>query len=268
MKAKAHSPLLCSAAFCSDLSSFDQTLPCSVNRSSPMASGLSGSLLTVSNRIVGLSGLRLRDQRSSASPLTICKWRRHTRYLTSVSSGAGKSKSIHVTESGGISMSPPILRKRSIRSTNSTMPLSRSFRRIVNVLRSEFMAMNAMFFTIVLIPHSAKRVLSISHRFHMCWIDAIAYAAEMIDLSIFWNGTNQQLVTESVRTPHIAFESDCSVSRTIAATNPQPAASFPIDPDSGLNALRQNAKVEVSHNRHHSIRNHAVVVISLERQGY
>jgi hypothetical protein len=38
------------------------------------------------------------------------------------------------------------------------------------------MAMNAMFFPIVLIPHSAKRILSISHRFHMCWIDAIAYA--------------------------------------------------------------------------------------------
>jgi hypothetical protein len=130
------------------------------------------------------------------------------------------------------------------------------------------MTMNAMSFSIVLISHSAKRILSISYRFHMCWIDAITYAAKMIDLSIFRNRTNQQFVTESVRAPHLAFGFDCSVSRTIAATNPQPAASLLIDPNSGLNTLRQSSNVEVSHNRPHDIGNGVMGAIFLERQGY
>jgi hypothetical protein len=150
-------------------------------------------------------------------------------------------------------------------STDTAMPLSRSLWRIISIFRSKFVAIFTMAALIILVSHSAKGIDSVGHKFHVHWIDAVSHSAQMINFEIWRNRGNQDFEAESVRTPCFAFKPDRSIARTVAAGDPQPASSLPIDSNFRLQAIRKIAKAEVSHNSPHDIGNGIMGAIYLER---
>jgi hypothetical protein len=138
--------------------------------------------------------------------------------------------------------------RETLQNTNSTMSLGRSTGRMISVLRSKFVAMNAMALAIILVPHSTKTIDSVGHQFHVQRIDAVSPPAQMIDFQIARNGSDEQFVTKSVGSFCFALNPNSSVTRTVATGDPTPASRFQIDVNFRSYFLGQKVKAEFFHN--------------------
>ena len=81
------------------------------------------------------------------------------------------------------------------------------------------------FAAVALARWRSESVDPVGDRFKMVWVDALRYAAEMVDLQTVGNRSNADFVTQPVDVLGAAFETSLAVSAD-EASGPDPARSI------------------------------------------
>lgn len=139
----------------------------------------------------------------------------------------------------------------------------------IRVLCSEFVSIYAelLLFVMMSLP---TFIFFLGYSFKVIWSAAQKLFTEMINLESFGDWADQQSINYSMGVLHTSAPVyypvfDCF--RTTCRSGPEPASSLKVGTNFRLQAIRQIAKIPITHRGPHDIGTDVMGAILLERQG-